>query len=180
MSACAELEGLLAERASGPIAPEDEARVAEHLAACPACLKVFEEYRQVFGFVAMEARPLTPAPVSPRAPSPARRGPEGAPSLAPGTLRAWRQRRQRRVTAIALGAGFGAAAAAAALVLAPAFLSSRAPPPALVAASWEPDVDAALDVGDGAEGTASAVDADDEEVTAADVALAAYDEATSR
>ncbi|HET9595826.1 MAG TPA: zf-HC2 domain-containing protein [Anaeromyxobacteraceae bacterium] len=180
MSACAELEGLLAERASGPIAPEDEARVAEHLAACAGCARVYEEYRRVFGLVSIADGPLTPA-LSPLSRGEGVREGRGE-SIARSTLRAFRQRRQRRVTAIALAAGFGAAAAAAALVLAPAFVARAPRPAAVVASSWEPDVDAALSASGTSDDVAAPADdgdGTDDEVTAADVALAAYDDATS-
>lgn len=53
MSACVELEPLLMERASGPLDPEDEARVQAHLGGCAGCQQAFREALSLFGAAAL-------------------------------------------------------------------------------------------------------------------------------
>jgi hypothetical protein len=159
MIACADLEGLLAERASGAVLAADEARLAEHLARCAGCAAAAREYEAVFAAVALPP-------------------PRRAPSLAEAVLHAARAQRRRRITGFALGSGFAAAAAGALVVMSPALLTPRAFPgaaPAAAAQAWEPDVDGALELS----GYPVAADdgASDEALTAADAALAAFDAA---
>jgi hypothetical protein len=153
------MEGLLAERASGPVPAADEARLAEHLARCAGCAAAARDYAVVFAAVALPP-------------------PRRAPSLGDAVVRAARAGRRRRITGFALGSGFAAAAAGALVVMSPALLTPRTLPgaaPAALAQAWEPDVDGALEL------SGYAVTADDassnEALTAADAALAAFDAA---
>lgn len=105
MSACPEMEGLLAERASGELESEDAARLDAHLATCEPCQRELRAYQQTFQL----------ARVPP---------PEGRiADLDVSTFSAYQRRRRRRVTGLTLGAGFVAAAVAASVVIAPAVLT---------------------------------------------------------
>jgi anti-sigma factor RsiW len=173
--ACVEVEALLAERASGELAPEDAARLEEHLPGCKRCRAELAAYEDVFALV--RAPGLVPLPLEGGGPG------RGLADLATSTLAAWKLRQRQRRTAFALGAGFLAAAAAAVVALSPALLGHRAPQAApAVAAAWEPDVDGAVqaasllypetDTSDATTTDTSTTDA----ITTEDVVLAALDE----
>ncbi len=162
-TACADVDALLAERASGSLPPGDRSRLEAHLAGCGRCRAELELYEEAFGILRQTPELAQAA--------------EGEPGLAPSTLRRWKRSRRRR--AIALAAGPAAIAAAALLVLAPGLggVKRSGQPPASQAklaepASWEPDVDGALEAS-GLQREA----AQDEEWTTVDVALAALDAA---
>lgn len=161
-TACADVDALLAERASGSLPPGDRSRLEAHLGGCGRCRAELELYEEAFGIL-RETPGLAQA--------------AGEPGLAPSTLRRWKRSRRRR--AIALAAGPAAIAAAAALVLAPGLGGVKHPAQPLGSqaklaepASWEPDVDGALEAS-GLQREA----AQDEEWTTVDVALAALDAA---
>ncbi len=107
MSACPEMEGLLAERASGELGREDAERLDGHLATCQACQAELRAYEETFQMV--------------RLPAPEHRIAE----LDVSTFSAYQRRRRRRVTAWTIGAGFVAAAVAASVILVPAALTLR-------------------------------------------------------
>jgi hypothetical protein len=110
MSACPEMEGLLAERASGDVQSEDAARLDAHLAACDGCQRELRAYQETF-----QLARVPPA--------------EGRiADLDVSTFSAYQRRRRRRVTGWTLGAGFVAAAVAASMVIAPALLTLRSLP----------------------------------------------------
>jgi anti-sigma factor RsiW len=166
VTTCERLESLIVERAAGTLAPEDGTELDLHLAACPACRAELQSYGEALDLA--------------RIPAPAGE----APSLAPGTLAAWRRRRRRRLFGLALGSGLAAAAAAALVMLAPAVLGHRHAAGPDEVAAWEPDVDSALAVSGitGTTGTTtstasttSSAAVDDDELTAADYALASFD-----
>ena len=48
MSACPEMDGLLAERASGEMSEEDAARLDAHLATCTGCKAELRAYQDTF------------------------------------------------------------------------------------------------------------------------------------
>ena len=184
MNPCVELDGLLAERASGDLAPEDQARLDAHLPSCERCRAELASYEDALDLMRVPEGSTSrdagaPSP-SPRAEG---RGSErGArtergrdhPDLALSTLAAWRRYRRRRTAGLALGAGLLSMAAAAALALAPGLFAKRVPhalESAAPAAAAEPDV------GESVETSALARRQDDEEITSEDVALAALDAA---
>jgi anti-sigma factor RsiW len=128
VTACRDIEPLLAERASGDLTPGDEARLEVHLGGCSRCRGELAAYARAID--------LARVPVDDRYD-------RALAALDVSTLAAWKRRRRRRAGALALGASLAAAAAAALLALSPA-LSQRAQRPAAVAEAWEPDVDSAL------------------------------------
>jgi anti-sigma factor RsiW len=162
--ACSEMDALLAEGASGAVASGDRARLDAHLGRCERCRAELARYEDVFAVL--------------------REGPAGlladgaAPDLAPPTLRRWMRSRRRRALGLAAGSGALAAAAVVALALSPG-LHGRQPVGAasrgeLASASWEPDIDGALE--------ASGLQRDpgqvqEEDASAVDVVLAAFDDA---
>jgi anti-sigma factor RsiW len=163
-TACPGMDELLAERASGVLPPEDCPRLDAHLPGCERCRAELARYEDTFGLV--------------------REGPRsssltgGGPDLASSTLRLWNRHRRRRVVGVAVGSGVLAAAAAASLALAPGLLGKSAPQPMkedAQLASWEPDVDGALE----ASGLSRELD-QDEEMTTVDVVLTAFDAAEQR
>ncbi len=107
MSACPEMEGLLAERASGELGPEDAERLEGHLATCQGCQAELRAYQETFQMA--------------RLPPPENRIAE----LDVSTFSAYQRRRRRRVTGWTIGAGFVAAAVAASVILVPAALTLR-------------------------------------------------------
>ena len=107
MSACPEMEGLLAERASGEMNGEDAQRLDVHLATCQGCQAELRAYPDTFQMA--------------RLPVPERRIAE----LDVSTFAAYQRRRRGRVTAWTIGAGFAAAAVAASIVIVPAMLTLR-------------------------------------------------------
>jgi len=145
VTACVEVEALLAERASGELPLEEAARLEEHLPGCSRCRAELAAYDDVFALVRESPSPR---------PSPRMRG-EGdqtlqgdSTDLAKSTLALWKLRQRQRKTALALGAGFLAAAAAALFALSPALLGPRtqhALPATAVATAWEPDVDGVVE-----------------------------------
>jgi anti-sigma factor RsiW len=174
MIACREIEPLLAERASGDLAPGDEARLEAHLGGCPGCRRELAAYRQAIDLA--------------RVPADVEAGRAFA-ALVVSTLAAWKRRRRWRSRSLAAGLGL-AVAAAAALAFAPT-LSGRGQRPRVVevadtsasqadTSEWEADVDSALAASDAldAEGwypaSATYGSSDDQ---AEDAALAAFDEA---
>jgi anti-sigma factor RsiW len=185
MKTCVELDGLLAERASGDLAPEDQARLDAHLPGCERCRAELASYEDALGLMRVPessaSRGAGVPPPSPRGAgrgAPTERGREH-PDLAHSTLAAWKRHRRRRTTGLALGAGLlsMAAAAAAALALAPGLFAKRAPhalESAAPVAISEPDSEP--DVYESVEASALAM-RQDEEITSEDVALAALDAA---
>jgi anti-sigma factor RsiW len=183
MNPCVELDGLLAERASGDLAPEDQARLDAHLPSCERCRAELASYHDALSLMrAPESSAYRDARVPSTSPRGAGRGPgRGAatagvrehPDLALSTLAAWKRHRRRRTAGLMLGAGLLSVAAAAALALAPGLFAKRAPntlEAAAPAAVSEPDVDESVE--------ASALAwRQDEEITSEDVALAALDAA---
>jgi anti-sigma factor RsiW len=159
--ACAEMDSLLAERASGDVPVEERSRLEAHLPACERCrgtLALYEDALRLAGG------------------GPAGPGYEGGGrDLSSSTLRLWKRSRRRRAVGAAVFASTLAAAAAASLALAPGLLGKGAPQRAgdeAVVASWEPDVDGAL------EASGLRRDGDrDEEMSTVDVVLAAFDAA---
>jgi len=97
---CAELSPLLAERASGPLAPSDEARAAAHLAGCGSCRTLSARFEEALAL----SRPPAAWPAEERLS-------RDLPGL---TAAAARRPRER---SLGLGLGLAAAAAAAAVVL---------------------------------------------------------------
>jgi RNA polymerase sigma-70 factor (ECF subfamily) len=148
------MDALLAEEASGGGSAQDRRRLDAHLPGCARCRAELALYEEALGLVREN-----PA-----------RCPPGGDDLVSSTLRLWRRTRRRRAAAIVSGA----LAAAAALALAPGLLREQAPRPAQEAlvATWEPDVDGALE----ASGLVQDLD-DAAETTTVDVALAAFDAA---
>ncbi len=171
MTACPDIDPLLAERASGDLPSDDAARLEAHLDGCPRCRREMSAYAELFERARMPER------------SPLERA---IGDLGPPILAAWKRRHRRRVAGFALGAGVAAAAAAAAIALFPAFahrgLRPAAPEAAVASSSssWEPDVDGALAVADALAGgnsyAAGTTDGTYAETTE-DVVLAAFDEA---
>ena len=170
MNRCIELDGLLAERASGDdLAPEDQARLDSHLPSCERCRAELASYEDVLGLIrAPESSAIRGTGRGPGRGAATERG--GYPDLALSTLAAWKR---RRATGFALGAGLLTVAAVAALALAPGLFARRAPQapesaaPASVA---EPDMDESVEA-------SALVIRQDEEITSEDVALAALDAA---
>ncbi len=163
MKPCDEMDGLLAERALGGLALEDQALLDAHLPGCQRCRAGLASYEVTFGL--MREAQSGPSPSS-AASLPER----GSSDLASSTLAVWARRRRRRVAGLVLGAGFLPVAATLALALAPSLFARRAAPPApetAPAAVWEPDVDGAVE----------ATLQQGEEITSEDVALAALDAA---
>ncbi len=161
MSACPEMEGLLAERASGELAAEEAARLAVHLEGCAGCREELRAYEEAF---AMARLPAPDAQVA---------------DLDVRTFTAFQRRRRRRVTGLTLGAGFVAAAVAASVVLAPALLTLRSlpprqPPAVTEVAQAEPATAAAAQGGSDTASTSTTTELQPE-----DVALAALDEVDS-
>ncbi len=182
MNPCVELDGLLAERASGDLAPEDQARLDAHLPGCERCRADLVRYQDAFRLIRV---PESPASRDAGVPSPSPRGAgsgagraatawmRGQPDLALPTLAAWKRHRRRRTTSLALGTGLLSVAAAAALALAPGLFAKRAPhalESAAPAAVSESDVDESVEASALAMGQ-------DGEITSEDVALAALDAA---
>jgi anti-sigma factor RsiW len=101
---CAEVEALLAERASGPLDEASAAALDAHLASCGACQAASQQWETLFSFVALPAPKLKEEA--------ALRG------LSERTLAAWQheEQRRRRRPAVLVSAG-GLLAAAAALLL---------------------------------------------------------------
>ena len=166
MNPCLELDWLLAERASGDLAPGDQARLDTHLPICERCRAELASYEDALGL--MRERPSS----LPR-PGEGSGSARQHPDLALSTLAAWKRHRRRRTAGLALGAGLFSVAATAALALAPGLFARRAPHPlesAAPAAVWEPDVDGAVEA-------SALVMRQDEETTSEDVALAALDAA---
>ncbi|OFX22611.1 MAG: hypothetical protein A2V77_19115 [Anaeromyxobacter sp. RBG_16_69_14] len=183
MNPCVELDGLLAERASGDLAPEDQARLDAHLPSCERCRAELASYEAALDLMRMpKGSACRDAGVPSPLPCGVGRGPgRGAPTergrehldLALSTLAAWKRHRSRTAR-LALGAGVLSVAAAAALALAPGLFEKRVPhalESAAPAAAAEPDV------GESVETSALARRQDDEEITSEDVALAALDAA---
>lgn len=153
MNACHEMDLLLALRASGDLAPDEAARLDEHLAGCEPCRagsRAYEDALALARLPAVESRP---------------------PDVAVATLSAYRRARRRRVTGLTLGAGFAAAVVAAGVVLTPALLTLRSLPsqrrPAAVHAG----------AGETAAAPPATSEGSSEELTIVDAALAALDEA---
>jgi len=173
VTACVEVEALLAERASGELALEDAARLEEHLPGCSRCRAELAAYEDVFALAKV------PGPTS-FGPLPLEGGGSGRGSsredLATSTLAAWKLRQRQRKTALALGAGFMAAAAAALIALSPAILGPRTQhaQPAAVATAWEPDVDGVVEASAVLDSASS--DTSDT-ISTEDAVLAALDEA---
>jgi RNA polymerase sigma-70 factor (ECF subfamily) len=167
VTACRDIEPLLAERASGDLAPGDEARVEAHLVGCPRCRDELAAYSQALDLARMPADGTYGSALA---------------GLDASTLVAWKGRCRRRATAFALGGGLAAAAAAAVLALSPAYFhrGQRSTAVPAVASAWEPDVDSALAAAGvlDTEGwyTASAYYGSSDD-SAEDVVLAAFDEA---
>lgn len=160
--ACSEMDALLAERASGALPAEDRIRLEAHLGRCERCRVELARYEDVFAMV--------------------RGGPGvlladgAAPDLASSTLRRWKRRHRRRALGVAAASVALAAAAALALALSPGLLAKRPaeqPRGDAQLASWEPDVDGALE----ASGLQRDQGQEDDEATAVDVVLAAFDDA---
>jgi hypothetical protein len=95
---CREMAPLLAERASGPLAPADEARVAGHLDGCASCRARAERLAAVLDLA--------------RAPSASAAEERLARDL-PGRVVAAARRRPERRFGLGLGLGLGLASAAA-------------------------------------------------------------------
>ncbi|MGB8930728.1 MAG: zf-HC2 domain-containing protein, partial [Anaeromyxobacteraceae bacterium] len=55
MTACTELEPLIAERASGPLDPSDAARLDAHLAGCAHCRDELAAWKETFGLARLPA-----------------------------------------------------------------------------------------------------------------------------
>jgi anti-sigma factor RsiW len=100
---CSEMEGLLAERASGPLEDAEALALDRHLETCLPCRAAAERWETLFSLVALPAPKLKEEA--------ALRG------LPERTLLLWQKREQRRRRAPAVVAG-GLVAAAAALLLA--------------------------------------------------------------
>jgi anti-sigma factor RsiW len=128
MARCHELEPLLAERASGALAPAEEARVAVHLVGCAPCRAEAAAYAEALSIAMPRLAPVTDAELS---------------SLAAAALAAIRpSERPARFLRWWLGAGL-AATAAAAVALAPMVLRDRPSPGSVSSLRWEaPDPDA--------------------------------------
>jgi len=174
---CRALAPLLAEQASGALAPDDARRVEAHLAGCAACRAEADAYAEAFALV--------------RLPAPAEAERAALSDLPDRTLAALRRADARRAAWRPVAAGVFAAAAAAAIILAPAaLLHPRHAPPATPAAATsggatsndasgaattgsdsEPDAEAAWD-----DATAED-DSADGSGTEGDLALAAFDAA---
>lgn len=123
MMDCAEIEGLLLERAAGPLEPEDEAIVAGHLARCEACRREAAAAEEALGLAAL------PPP-----------SPEEHAALAPlveNTRAALRKADLSRLWLRRAGTALLAAAAAALLVLVPMAGRSRRAVPLAAAPSEE-------------------------------------------
>jgi len=143
MSDCRAVEPLLAERASGPLAPADEARAAAHLAGCASCRAEAGRLSELFDLV--------------RAPAAGDAEERGAAVL-PGRILA-AARRPARAPLLPWAAGI-AAAALLALLLPAALNTGRRPaahppsspaPQAAEAAAWEePDAEALWELADAA------------------------------
>lgn len=141
MTACNDLELLLALRATGDLAADDAARLDEHLAACAACRAEAEKDAEVLRLAKLP--PVTDAE---------RRATAG---LARDTLAELHRREGRASSWKRAAAAFAAAAAVLVAVLAPAMLGKRSayPPAGLDAteaaaaasatatSGWEPDLD---------------------------------------
>jgi anti-sigma factor RsiW len=127
-STCRELEPLLAERASGLLAREEEARVAGHLAGCVRCRAEAQAYEEALSLALPGFTPILDAELH---------------AVATAALSSAREADRRRHRLRWWLCGGLAATAAAALVLAPTLLdeaSGRAPS---AAHRWEaPDPDA--------------------------------------
>lgn len=161
--ACLEMDAFIVERASGDLPAEAQPRLDVHLAGCERCRGELAGYEEVLELVrgSPASFPLE----------------ESGRDLASSTLRRWRRDRRGRVVRVAVVAGTLAVAAAAALTLAPGLHGKGTPQPArseVLVASWEPDVDGALE----ASGLRRDLDQDEEmggEMSAVDVVLAAFD-----
>ncbi len=177
MNPCVELDGLLAERASGDLAPEDQARLDAHLPSCERCRAELASYEDALDLVRVPGSSTFRDAVAP-SPSP-REHPDLA--LSTLTLAAWRRYRRRRTAGLALGAGLLSMAAAAALALAPGLLARRVPhafESATPGAVSEPELAVSgPDVDESVEESTFATSQDEEEITSEDVALAALDAA---
>ncbi len=112
MSACKEVLPLISCRASGPLDREDEALVAAHLEACPACRAQLAQDEALLGEL------LLPPP-SPRLFAAMDRLPDR-------TAVEWRKTERRRQRVVKFLGIAVAAAAVVAMVLAPAYLRERA------------------------------------------------------
>lgn len=154
MSACPEMEALLAERASGEIPAEEATRLDAHLETCAGCRDELRAWQETFDVARLP-------PAEPR-----------VADLDVSTFTAFQRRRRRRVTGLTLGAGFVAAAVAASVVLAPALLTLRSlpqQPHAAVATATQASTDE----------TTHASASTTTELAPEDVALAALDEVDS-
>ncbi|HYD43040.1 MAG TPA: zf-HC2 domain-containing protein [Anaeromyxobacter sp.] len=160
---CRDLEVLRSLAAAGALDGDEAARLAAHLAGCPACRAAEQADRALLDLVKLP--PPGPAEALATADLPAR------------ALAALRARGRRRHALLRFGTAGGVALAVAAavlLLLAPVLFRDRAPePPAVAQAGWqEPDVDAlwtesaVLELSDDAASTGD---------TWGDDALAAYD-----
>ncbi len=158
MSACPEMEALLAERASGEIPAEDAARLDAHLEGCAGCRDELRAWHETFS---MARLPPAEARVA---------------DLDVSTFTAFQRRRRRRVTGLTLGAGFVAAAVAASVVLAPALLTLRSLPQPHAAAVAAATTHATADDATQSQSTAGSTS---EELAPEDVARAALDEVVS-
>jgi anti-sigma factor RsiW len=90
---CEDVEGLLAEAASGPLEPSEAATLERHLGTCASCRARVQSYRALFAAVAL-ARP-----------GPAETAAMGG--LAERTLSAWRGQGQRRLALQRVAAAAG-------------------------------------------------------------------------
>jgi anti-sigma factor RsiW len=193
MTACHDLDGLLAERASGPVPLPDQQRLDAHLESCQRCQAELSAYEATFAAVRStpdsvpeRARPAPKPKAEPRFVVPLRPRSAGPPlsdrvegsswrhDFAWATLARWRRVEYRRATRFALGIGFASVAAAAALVIAPAVFH-RSPSrggDAVWVTPWEPQVDAAVEASSLAYPYASD---ESDEAGPTDVALASLD-----
>lgn len=147
MNECRRVEPLLAERATGDLAPPDAAQLDAHLAQCPRCRGELTAYQETFA--------LARSPTA---------GSELPAGFAAAALAAWKRRGRRGMAVLAVGSTALAVAASAAIVFGPSLHAQRPPPhavPELVASSDEAD-----EAGQ-----------DGEDLTVEELALAAFDEA---
>lgn len=111
MMDCAQIEGLLLERAAGPLEPADEAIVAGHLARCEACRREAAAAEEALGLAAL--------------PPPSAEEHAALAPLVEDTRAALRRADLRRLWLRRAGVALLAAAAAALLVLMPLAGRSR-------------------------------------------------------
>jgi len=164
MNACHEMDGLLAERASGEMAAEDAERLDAHLTGCERCRNELRAYQETFAL----ARPEAPE---------TRVG-----DLEVSTFSAYQRRRRRRVTGFTIGAGFVAAAVAASVLIAPAFFTLRSLPrqSQIAMTGLTSDASAGVSGQSATTSTQLALGSDtSDEVAPEDAALAALDEIDS-